>query len=432
MPSELTYLRVHNFRRVRPGTFIAFEPQLNTVVGRNGTGKTTLLALISAIVRNNVHEFIHEDFEIGFGLVDGDLSFEGVCRNQCSTRPGNGGSELLLSGILRHGELTIRINGDAHEAQLTYQGREQLTRSVGPERDPQRHAFELIHNLRLNLPDDDPTLRALKMPGPEGVAGDVLRSKSFTSTRIHEGVETFDELFAQDTDHRDRSPTLGVTLATHPELGKIDTKAVANGHHLTDETLLPQLDKQTSIIDTLTLDGSAPPLAQFIELSQYTDARLILTKTSATTKDGGTRLVFAKPVVRFTTTSGDELVHPQLSFGEKRLLAFLIKLHANRHTIIVDELANGMHHSWLERAVELLEDFGTQAFLTSQNPLLLDCLPLDRETYGRAHGLVVCELSSSGEMIWRNLDEAEREDLLRSLDVGLQQLSAAMRTKGLW
>ena len=86
MPSELTYLRVHNFRRVRPGTFIAFEPQLNTVVGRNGTGKTKLLALISAIVRNNFHQFIREPFEIGFGLVDGDLSFEGVCKNELDSR----------------------------------------------------------------------------------------------------------------------------------------------------------------------------------------------------------------------------------------------------------------------------------------------------------------------------------------------------------
>ncbi|MCA9682981.1 MAG: ATP-binding protein, partial [Myxococcales bacterium] len=255
---------------------------------------------------------------------------------------------------------------------------------------------------------------------------------NYTCTRIHEGIETFDELFAQDTDHRDTAPNLGVTLVAHPDLAAIGQDAAFAGHHLADDVLRPQLDRQRKITDILTLDGAAPPLAQFIELSQYVDARLILSKTSATVQENATRWVFANHLARFTTKSGNEFSHPQLSFGEKRLLAFLIKFHAYKHTIIADELANGMHHSWLERMIELMGDNGTQAFLTSQNPLLLDCLPYNRETFDSEHTLTVCELSDSGEMIWRNLDDIEREDLLRSLEVGLQHVSAIMRSKGLW
>ncbi|KIG16958.1 hypothetical protein DB30_03942 [Enhygromyxa salina] len=173
-------------------------------------------------------------------------------------------------------------------------------------------------------------------------------------------------------------------------------------------------------------------MARFIELTQYTDARLVLTKTSAATKEGIKRSVFAKPLVRLETANGNEIPHDHLSFGEKRLLAILIKLYACESTIIVDELANGMHHSWIERLLELMDELNTQAFLTSQNPLLLDCLPLARETFGTTHNLVICELAESGEIVWRNLSEAEADEFFKSLDVGLQHVSEIMRNKGLW
>jgi hypothetical protein len=174
-------------------------------------------------------------------------------------------------------------------------------------------------------------------------------------------------------------------------------------------------------------------LAQFIApLTQYTDARVIFTKTYAKVEDGMSIQVFANPLARFTLRNGNQIPHHQLSFGEKRLLAFLIKFYNQPAAIIVDELGNGMHHAWIERCIELIDETDTQAFLTSQDPLLLDCLPLSRETYGTNHSLVICELTDSGEMLWRNLTPAEVEDFFRSHDVGIQHISEIMRVKGLW
>jgi hypothetical protein len=209
-------------------------------------------------------------------------------------------------------------------------------------------------------------------------------------------------------------------------------------HHFAPDALKPPFTTQfppetmLSTIDVIAVDNTSPPLAQFVELSQYTDARLNFMKTAADTKNGVTSVVFANPFARFTNITKNEISHHQLSFGEKRLLAFLIKLYAYPSTIIVDELTNGMHHSWLERCLDLIAKFGTQAFLTSQNPLLLDCLPLSRESFGTQHTLVICELTDSGEMRWRNLTEAETEDFFRSHDVGIQHISEIMRSKGLW
>ncbi|PRQ01327.1 ATP-binding protein [Enhygromyxa salina] len=426
MSSKLTYLRVDKFRHVKPGSVVAFGGQINAVVGRNGAGKTTLLSLISALVRNNFHEFSRENFKLGFRLVDGEFAFEGTLSNE--VKANDNSSKLELSGVLCRGDTSVYVDSNATESTVSHGGRQYRRKSIVPASEAKGGQFELIHAIRLALPGEVAELAAL-VHGKSGVAVDILSSPNHTCSRVREGVESFAELFAADKGNPDHAPTLGITLVTSPDTSGMWYSA---GHHLADAVLMSQLETRSDIVDIITLDGAAPPLAQYIDLSQYTDARLILTKTVATIKDGVTRWVFANPLVRLTTASGNEIPHHYLSFGEKRLLAVLIKLYAYPSTIIVDELANGMHHSWIERILELIEDLGTQAFLTSQNPLLLDCLPLSRETFGTNHNLVICELTDSGEMIWRNLSETETEEFFKSLDVGLQHISEIMRNKGLW
>jgi energy-coupling factor transporter ATP-binding protein EcfA2 len=423
MPAKLTYLRVDKFRHVRPGSRVEFGGQINAVVGRNGAGKTTLLSLVSALVRNNFHEFVRDEFELGFRLVDGEFALEGTLSNEVSANKDS--AKLEFSGVCSYRDVSVHIESNATESTISYQGKQFIGRSIVPAIDAQAHSFELIHAARFVLPGED-GLAAMRH-GESGITIDMFQPSNQACTRLSEGVETFLELFTRETNSHDQSPILGITFVRFEKPGWVRA-----GHHLTEAVLAPQLKPPENYTDIITLDGTAQPLAQFIKVSQYIDARLILTKTSAMVKDGFGRLVFANPLVRLTTVSGNEIPHHQLSFGEKRLLAVLIKLYAYPSTIIVDELANGMHHSWLERCLELIEDLGTQAFLTSQNPLLLDWLPLSRETYASTHGLVICELTESGEMIWRNLSEAEVDEFFKSLDVGLQHISEIMRNKGLW
>ena len=166
----------------------------------------------------------------------------------------------------------------------------------------------------------------------------------------------------------------------------------------------------------------------FVDCSQYSDATLNL---SLLKSDEGS-YHYGNPLGRFKLRTGDQIPHYQLSFGEKRFLAFLIKLHACPSTIIVDELANGMHHDWIERAVALMEDFDTQAFLSSQDPLLIDCIPLAEDTFPARNTFVLCEIGETGQLRWRNMSAEEAEDFFKSLAVGLERISEIMRSKGLW
>ena len=66
---RLRRLEIKKFRNVRP-TVLTFDDDWNVLLGKNGTGKTTLLELIAATIRGDVQAFENVDYEI-----EADLSF---------------------------------------------------------------------------------------------------------------------------------------------------------------------------------------------------------------------------------------------------------------------------------------------------------------------------------------------------------------------
>ncbi|WP_338089132.1 AAA family ATPase [Nannocystis pusilla] len=112
---------------------------------------------------------------------------------------------------------------------------------------------------------------------------------------------------------------------------------------------------------------------------------------------------------RFVKRDGSRLSPEELSFGQQRLFAFLYYAAMHPHIVIVDELTNGMHHSMIERCLEVVR--GRQTFLATQNPLLLDNLEFeDAEEVRRT--FILCsndEVDGQEQMVWRNMtvDEAE-------------------------
>lgn len=408
MPSRLMHLRVDKFRHVRPGTTINFGARFNTVVGQNGAGKTTLLELVSAILRNDFRAFAEEDWTVHAVLEDSSVVLEATLENRITaTSPLR--SAITIKGELRYDGREIQIDGN--DQQTTFTTADGALESHEILSSSNFRGFDLISE----------TIDALHETAWSSLTPPLSPLPLFDDcTRITEGIETFIKLFGPG----DTTPSIMAVVAVEPTN---DDPQSTYGVNIDSSSLNTTSSKSDQI--TIT---AWPTFDQLIELSQYTSARLILTKTARQLRAGQTFTTFANPLARFTTRSGNEIPHHQLSFGEKRLLTFLIKLYAYPHTIIVDELANGMHHAWIERCIELIEELGTQAFLSSQNPLLLDCLPLTRETYGTDHALVICEFSDSGEMVWRNLSEAETTDFFKSLDVGIQHVSEIMRSKGLW
>jgi hypothetical protein len=134
----------------------------------------------------------------------------------------------------------------------------------------------------------------------------------------------------------------------------------------------------------------------------------------------------------FARRDGAVFQAQHLSYGQKRLLAFLYYLDCNPSFVIADELVNGFHHAWIEECMKAIGD--RQAFLTSQNPLLLDYLYFDNVEQVK-ESFILCRTEADGDrdrMIWRNLTDDEAAMFYEAYKVGLQYVGEILRTRGLW
>src|ERR1051325_687359 len=65
---KLKRLRVERFRSLVKGTELSFSDGINVVLGQNGTGKTTLLELISMVVCSDFSSIATEEFALEYEL----------------------------------------------------------------------------------------------------------------------------------------------------------------------------------------------------------------------------------------------------------------------------------------------------------------------------------------------------------------------------
>jgi ABC-type multidrug transport system ATPase subunit len=134
--------------------------------------------------------------------------------------------------------------------------------------------------------------------------------------------------------------------------------------------------------------------------------------------------------LRFAIKRNDALLnHRHLSFGQRRLLAFLHYHDSNPSLIIADELVNGMHHEWISECLKLMRD--SQAFLSSQNPLLFDFMTFE-SAEEVANRFIICELDEQHRFVWRNMSEPDAHEFYELHKAGLQHASEILRTRGYW
>jgi len=79
---KLRWLRIERFKNVLPGTKIEFSDGFNVLLGQNGTGKTTLLELISSVVRCDFGKLQGEDFAIEYEMAAGEVVIRVSLRNR--------------------------------------------------------------------------------------------------------------------------------------------------------------------------------------------------------------------------------------------------------------------------------------------------------------------------------------------------------------
>jgi hypothetical protein len=135
---------------------------------------------------------------------------------------------------------------------------------------------------------------------------------------------------------------------------------------------------------------------------------------------------------RFWWKDGTLITHERLSYGQKRLVAFFYYLDCNPYTVIADELVNGLHHRWITASIDAIGQ--RQAFLTSQNPLLLDYVPItSAEEVQRSFVLCRSEPGAGRPgWVWENMTKEDAQDLFSAYGVGIEHVSEILQSRGLW
>jgi len=401
--NKLTKLSIEQFRNVAPTT-LEFRPGINVLLGKNAAGKTTLLRLLSTALGHPEPSLQDDVLKVRYRVSGRELDYEHTITRVLRTMP-NLTIEPLREELPslkqtdsfvfeKNGAVAVKAEVRSNEIVLEFDGQQ---KSVG--RLDVSPSADVIWALSLYLDD-----------GRSPLSAAFLRSKVYGAGRMDESLDQFAALLKYEMIRVDktlrvspsempRSMVQGVLSASMPE----GTSAAFAPEFLGRVARVLGYESASSRFD---VEHLAPSYGrQAVRLSNL-------------------RFFFKRP--------GEEISHDLLSYGQKRLLAFFAHADASPDVIIADELVNGLHHEWITACLKEIGD--RQAFLTSQNPLLLDFLRFDSAEEVR-RTFILCERTtgaSGAQLIWRNPTEEEADSFFAAYQTGIQRVSDILLTKGFW
>lgn len=426
----LERIKVNQFRSVEPGTELYFSEGIHIVLGKNASGKSTLLDLIAASLALDFDRasFKDEPLALEFTMRAGALRIEATVKRSLRdtnalAAPNDG---ARAHSMYQEGCYTIRApSGFAVTVELTS---DDLPRRTVEGVDPVKYGLEEPLGWRHQTSPLAPGL-------------DDLFNKWFQGAlRVYPAMETLLGKYAFSIGTGDkfiiRMPESDEVLDA---LGDEDFFKIWLGKSLDNQpSLLPD-----SIFKALSRDGSAmevpltsePLLATFAREMGFAEARMSLGPPRVERHFGQEVFAYTSPIFTFYRDGRFARRGDQLSYGQRRLFALGWYLVCNSDIAILDEPSNGLHESWVEFLVSQLRD--RQVFLTSQNREMLDMLPFATETE-LARGFILCESrpqpgGSEPTLHWRGLREDESALMIKALRSSRVDLvSDLLRALDLW
>jgi energy-coupling factor transporter ATP-binding protein EcfA2 len=426
---KLIRLHVHHYRGLAPDTVLTFGPGLNVVMGATGSGRTTLLELLSAVLCSDFSGLLREAFSLDYALRFDALTVDVAVRNEppaaLPATAGEGGPGDALSlppAALAHGLMpsivaTVRWNG-VEDARLVMRASAtgfacEVSGAAGFSR--RMHWSVLDRSVWTLLFMAAQYLE----PGVKERLKDLLR-------------ETF--LLAP--------PRFDESLGMYERIGAIRYAMERRGDDLFPLGLMAlpawmpawlreQVEREP-VPPALRFRHDALPrsfLSRFVALTGFASGALTVdvTEGDSPLSQGG-RLGFSGFRFAFARGDGSEVAQEQLGYGQKRLLSFLYYLDVHGAFVVADELVDGLHPDLVRECVRDLE--GRQAFVTSQSPLLFEHLAFASAEQLRT-SLIRCEDGrASGRWRWTQPTEEQASRWFEALQTGPLPLGAVLRAQG--
>lgn len=417
---RLRSLKVHAFRDVWPGTELHFGDGFHLILGKNGTGKSTLLELLGAVSTLDFKRpfFAETPFHLEASLAIGNVALHATIKRtfEAQNVPSVDGNRLDLPPR-DEAEVTVRIEQPLISFRRWFIARtgENLRVSqidpIGSE-SLSGDSFELQFKL-------DP----LRMSWGLAVGLGALQ-KTESTHRMH--PEMVASLYRGGV-YRGTGYPFDEALVTLPSITATAISAGGEDSVASGPGLPPALNfvgRGGPVEFDLSRD---PELQRAVTCLGYESARAYFPPPASVNAGWS----YSSPSFQFFRNGKAIRRHDQLSFGQQRLFSFAWYLACNPDIAIADELVNGLHSDWIDWCVEAIGD--RQCFLTSQNPLLVDAVPLTSEEDIR-RGIILCEIApDTGQLTWRQLDADELDIVSRALaESRLDLLSDLLRALDLW
>src|SRR5690242_21200929 len=90
---KLKRLKIEKYRNVKPGTELHFRDSLNVMLGRNGTGKTTLLNLVVQLLSWDFSKLQSEPASLEYELQASDVDLTVRLHTEVLQAPLGGGTD---------------------------------------------------------------------------------------------------------------------------------------------------------------------------------------------------------------------------------------------------------------------------------------------------------------------------------------------------
>jgi energy-coupling factor transporter ATP-binding protein EcfA2 len=408
---KLRRLRVERFRSLARGTELSFSDGINVVLGQNGTGKTTLLELISMVMRSDFSSVAKEEFEVEYELAasQGERTVVIVRNRRLAAEQAQTSVEL---GPREDFQPTVEVlEGNDRRELLRYEGKHLLRGGV---------STEIPFNVPLPLSAG--FLLTFVLFGLEAARGRTLMQYLLQLSQAYRLDESLD-LF--------RRITASEELPGYIFAGSNGWQPNSFASPFVPYSIIEQLKKayQPTKPDYALKHDNLDFLSAIHELMGFSASEL---RVDVTERRDPPTMQLGNLVFRFWWEDRSFITHEHLSYGQKRLLTFFYYLACNPQIVIADELVNGLHHRWITASLNAIG--ARQAFLTSQNPLLLDYVPITSAAEVQRSFVLCTGVARDGRpgWLWENMSEDDARELYAAYEVGIEHVSEILQSRGLW
>lgn len=410
---KLQWLQVYQYRTVRPGTRLSFSPSFNVLLGENGTGKTTLLELVAAVVSSDFSALRQEAFDLEYALASDTGRITVRVRNSPAESEGLG-LAMNITVAPRNMLWPLSIHREGQHVTVSRQD----------------DASDVVHE-RI-------------APEVGGRLWLVLMSGSIAWVeKTGEGTAAVEPLFAMA---REVSAQAGLGrfdegLAYFEQLYQVELRlsrraegVLATGIGLASEDLLDGLRKVTASqwgSPRYVLPAERIPfLRASARVLGFASAEALLSPLPSQSQGKYESLSLGHLELVFVGTGGQRVSARHLGYGQKRLVALLHYLAHARAVVVADELAHALHPRQVRACVEKL---GTrQSFLTTQSSLLLDTLTFDSPEQVRSTFVLCRREDDSGLLVWEDLSPEAAGDFFAAYRAAPQRVGELLLARRLW